>query len=55
MQDAAEDCHHPELVEQSLRLELKFTLPREHVTELIVLDCHWFHLTCLELLKGYLK
>ena len=37
MQDATENCHYPELVGESLRLELNFTLPLEHVTELIVL------------------
>ena len=37
MQDATENCHYPELVGEPLRLELNFTFPREHVTELIVL------------------
>ena len=37
MQDANENCHHPELVGEPLRLELNFTFPLEHVTELIVL------------------
>ena len=37
MQDATEKCHYPELVEEPLRLELNFTFPPEHVTELIVL------------------
>ena len=37
MQDAAENCHYPELVGEPLRLELNFTFPLEHVTELIVL------------------
>ena len=37
MQDATENCHHPELVGEPLRLELSFTFPLEHVTELIVL------------------
>ena len=37
MQDATENCHHPEMVGEPLRLELKFTFPLEHVTELIVL------------------
>ena len=36
-QDATENCHYPELVGEPLRLELNFTLPLEHVTELIVL------------------
>ena len=37
MQDATENCHHPELVREPMRLELNFTFPLEHVTELIVL------------------
>ena len=37
MQDAAEDCHYPEVVQKLLRLELNFTFPLEHVTELILL------------------
>ena len=37
MQDAAENCHYPELVGEPLRLELNFTNPLENVTELIVL------------------
>ena len=37
MQDATENCHYPELVGEPLRLELNFTFPREHVTELFVL------------------
>ena len=37
MQDATENCHYPELVGEPLRLELIFTSPLEHVTELIVL------------------
>ena len=37
MQDATENCHYPELVGEQLRLELNFTYPLEHVTELIVL------------------
>ena len=37
MQDATENCHYPELVGEPLRLELNFTYPLEHVTELIVL------------------
>ena len=36
-QDATEKCHYPELVGEPLRLELNFTFPLEHVTELIVL------------------
>ena len=37
MQDATENCHFLELVGEPLRLELSFTFPLEHVTELIVL------------------
>ena len=37
MQDATENCHFPELFGEPLRLELNFTFPLEHVTELIVL------------------
>ena len=37
MQDATKNCHYPELVGGPLRLELNFTFPLEHVTELIVL------------------
>ena len=37
MQDATENCHYPELVGEPLRLEINFTFPLEHVTELIVL------------------
>ena len=36
MQDATENCHYPELVGEPLRLELNFTFPLEHVTELIL-------------------
>ena len=36
MQVAIENCHIPELVEESLKLELTLTF-LEHVTELIVL------------------
>ena len=37
MQDATENCHYPEQVGEPLRLELNFTFPLEHVTQLIVL------------------
>ena len=37
MQDATEIFHSPELVGEPPRLELNFTFPLEHVTELIVL------------------
>ena len=35
MQDATEICHYPEQVGEPPRLELNFTFPLEHVTELI--------------------
>ena len=37
MQNATENCHYPELVGELLSLELNFTFPPEHVTELIEL------------------
>ena len=37
MQDATENCHYPGLVGEPMRLDLNFTFPLEHVTELIVL------------------
>ena len=37
LQDATENCHYPELVEETLRLEINFTNPLENVTELNVL------------------
>ena len=37
MQDAAKNCLYPGIVGEPLRLELDFTLPPEHVTELNVL------------------
>ena len=37
LQNATEILHNPKLVGESLRLELNFTFPLEHVTELIVL------------------
>ena len=37
MQDTTENCHYSELVVEPLRLELNFTFPVEHVTELSVL------------------
>ena len=36
MQDATETCDYPELVREPLRLDLNFTFPLEHVTELIL-------------------
>ena len=38
LQDATENCQYPELVGESLRLELNFTNPLENVTELIVME-----------------
>ena len=37
MRDANENCHYPDLVGETLRLELNFTFPLEHVTELTVM------------------
>ena len=37
MQDATENCYYPELIGEPLRLELNFTFPPKHDTELIVL------------------
>ena len=37
MQDATKNYHYPELIGEPLRLELNFTFPLEHVTELSVL------------------
>ena len=37
MQDASENCLYPELVGEPLRLELFFTFPLKHVTQLIVM------------------
>ena len=37
MQDAAENCHYPELVGEPLRLELNFTFSLDYVTELFLL------------------
>ena len=36
--DATEKFHYPELVGDPLRLDIKFTFPLEHVTELIVME-----------------
>ena len=38
MQDATDNCNYPELFEKRLRLELNFTFPLEHVTEIILLE-----------------
>ena len=37
MQLATGKCHYPELVGEPLRLELNFTFPLKHFTELFVL------------------
>ena len=37
VQDATENCHYPKLVGVPLRLEINFTFPLEHLTELNVL------------------
>ena len=37
LQDAAEQLHYPELIGESLRLEIFFQFPLEQVTEVIVL------------------
>ena len=37
MQDANENCHYAELVEEPLRQEKNFKIPLAHVTELVVL------------------
>ena len=37
MQETNGNCHYPELFGEPLRLELNFSFPVEHVTELIVI------------------
>ena len=37
MQNSTENCHYLEPAGEPLRLELNFTFPLEHVTELVVL------------------
>ena len=37
LQDVTENCHYPELVRQTPRLEINFTFPLECVTEPFVL------------------
>ena len=51
VQDITEKCHSPELVGETLRLELFFTFPLEHVNKLIVMgnECLWLQLTNLVL------
>ena len=57
MQDATENCHYPEPVGEPLRLELNFTLPLEHVFELLFWENEglWLQLTKLVLLEKHLK
>ena len=38
MQEATEHCNYPELIAETLRLELYFSSPLENVTKVIVLD-----------------
>ena len=47
-QDDTENCFSPELIGEPLRLELNFTLPLEHVTELMVLAERMTNLVLLE-------
>ena len=42
IQDVTENCYYPEPVGETLRLELHFTFPLKHVTELIVLGERMF-------------
>ena len=53
MVDAALNCHYTELVGEPLRLPLNFTIPPEHVSELIVLgnECLWLQLKYLLFLE----
>ena len=53
MQNATENCHYQELVGGPLRLELNFTFPLEHVTEVIDLEseCLRLQLTSLVLFE----
>ena len=37
MQYATENCHYTELVELPMRLELNFTFPPEHITDIVVM------------------
>ena len=38
MQNATENCHYSQLVGKPLRLEVNYTYPEEHATELLVLE-----------------
>ena len=42
MQDATENCHYPKFIGEPLKLELNFSYPLEHVTELFVLGDRMF-------------
>ena len=57
MEDATENYHYTELVEEPQRLGLTFTFPLEHVTELIILGKRMspLQLTRLLLLEKNLK
>ena len=50
MQDATENCHYPELVGETLSLQLNSTFPLKHVTELIALENEFFPLQLTSLL-----
>ena len=54
MQNPIGKSHCPDLVGEPIRLELKFTFPLKHVTELIVLGNEglWMQLTCFVFLEG---
>ena len=57
LQDATEKFHYPDIAREPLRLELNFTYPLEHVTELIVLGerMSWVAVDKLGVWKKYLK
>ena len=57
MQDATENCHYPELVGESLRLELNFINPLENVLTSLywVNACRRLQLTCWVLLERMCK
>ena len=57
MQDATENCHYPELVVETLRLDLNFTFLLEHITGIILLgyECLRLQLISLVWLDKYLK
>ena len=49
LQDATENVHNPELAGEPMRMELIFTLPLEHVAELIDMVERMFFLTLTSL------